>query len=127
MLGGETKSFTWVCFCFFVRNQVRSPNEVSKRAELDRNSFTVQDLIYLEDSPSYCTANRRINVPGTQGRFCNHTAGNEVLNSCENLCCSRGYTTHPIKRVEHCRCRFHWCCYVDCEECEWEETVSVCN
>ena len=114
-------------FHVLISNRAYEVSGASLRANAERSSFSVDDLIYLDPSPTYCVPNRRINIAGTRGRYCNASAGFEVTISCRNLCCSRGYTTRTIRRVEQCRCKFHWCCYVDCEECEWEETVSVCN
>ena len=47
--------------------------------------------------------------------------------SCDAMCCDRGYKTVREKRVERCKCKFHWCCFVQCEECYREVEVSTCN
>ena len=47
--------------------------------------------------------------------------------SCETMCCDRGFVTRREKRVERCKCKFHWCCFVQCEECYREVEVSTCN
>ena len=49
------------------------------------------------------------------------------IDGCELMCCMRGYTTRREKRVERCKCKFHWCCFVKCEECYREVEVSTCN
>lgn len=48
------------------------------------------------------------------------------IDGCGMLCCNRGYTTKREKRVERCKCKFHWCCFVECEECVTEVDVSTC-
>ncbi|XP_040578179.1 protein Wnt-4 isoform X22 [Lepeophtheirus salmonis] len=49
------------------------------------------------------------------------------VNGCNIMCCNRGFITRKEKRVERCKCKFHWCCYVECEECFREVQVSTCN
>ena len=49
------------------------------------------------------------------------------IDGCELMCCNRGYTTRRERRVERCKCKFHWCCFVECEECFNEVEVSTCN
>ncbi|KAI9579442.1 hypothetical protein GQX74_005979 [Glossina fuscipes] len=74
------------------------------------------DLIYLQASPNYCERNLLVGVQGTQGRICNRTL--RGLQSCDLLCCGRGYNTHQIRRTNQCRCEFKWCCQVQCDVCE---------
>ena len=47
--------------------------------------------------------------------------------SCAEMCCDRGHTKRTERRVERCKCKFHWCCFVQCEECYREVEVSTCN
>ena len=47
--------------------------------------------------------------------------------SCAQMCCGRGYTTMKTKIKERCKCKFHWCCYVECEECVRDVQISTCN
>ncbi|KAG7250539.1 hypothetical protein CRUP_031994, partial [Coryphaenoides rupestris] len=55
------------------------------------------DLVYLEDSPSFCRASRY--SPGTGGRGCAKDT------SCGSLCCGRGYNTATRLTSLSCNCQ----------------------
>jgi wingless-type MMTV integration site family, member 10 len=82
-------------------------------------------LFYFQKSPNFCEKDTLSDIPGTHGRRCNRTSiGSD---SCSSLCCGRGYNL--IKEVTNlrCNCRFHWCCFVECQTCEQVEWISICN
>ncbi|XP_023320891.1 protein Wnt-4 [Eurytemora carolleeae] len=83
------------------------------------------DLVYLVNSPDYCELDVKRGSLGTKGRECDPSS--KGIDGCDLLCCSRGYTTRRERRVERCKCKFHWCCYVECEECVRELQISTCN
>jgi len=87
---------------------------------------TDTDLVFLKESPTYCELNVEEGSLGTHGRECDPNAG-KGPESCETMCCDRGFVTRREKRVERCKCKFHWCCFVQCEECYREVEVSTCN
>nr|CAD7423542.1 unnamed protein product [Timema monikensis] len=66
------------------------------------------DLVYSEDSPDFCKANRKTGSLGTQGRQCNATSPG--VEGCELLCCGRGFDTRQVREKFNCKCRFKWCC-----------------
>lgn len=102
---------------------------------------TALDLVYLDESPDWCRANKQLQWPGklyhfaihnctckiinfffffcifsgTHGRKCNKTSSG--LDSCSILCCGRGYNTKKIVIHERCNCKFQWCCHVKCDTC----------
>ncbi|XP_065202949.1 protein Wnt-10a-like [Planococcus citri] len=84
-----------------------------------------QDLLYYQDSPTFCDRDPRVDFPGTTGRICNRKS--RGMDNCSSLCCGRGFSSLNQTRVEKCKCRFQWCCYVICEKCVNQEWVTVCN
>jgi len=83
------------------------------------------DLVYLVTSPDYCELDVKRGSLGTKGRECDPTS--KGIDGCDLLCCNRGHTTRRERRVERCKCKFHWCCYVECEECVRDVQISTCN
>lgn len=74
-----------------------------------------KDLVYLDESPDYCRYNPETGILGTSGRECNRTS--RAIDSCNLLCCGRGYRTILKKVKEDCNCKFFWCCRVECQQC----------
>ncbi|XP_044534661.1 protein Wnt-16 [Gracilinanus agilis] len=98
-----------------------------RRREKDPRKISVRkdDLLYINKSPNYCVEDRKLGIPGTQGRECNRTS--EGADGCNLLCCGRGYNTHVVRHVERCECKFVWCCYVRCRRCESMADVHTCK
>lgn len=62
---------------------------------------------------------------GTAGRVCNLTS--RGMDSCEVMCCGRGYDTSHVTRMTKCECKFHWCCAVRCQDCLEALDVHTCK
>ncbi|KYQ58803.1 Protein Wnt-10b [Trachymyrmex zeteki] len=82
-------------------------------------------LYYYQRSPNFCEQDPKIDIPGTAGRRCNKTSTGG--DGCSDLCCGRGYNVVRQRRTERCRCKFHWCCFVQCQNCTVEEWITVCK
>lgn len=84
----------------------------------------LKDLVYLEDSPKFCTKNPKLGIEGTIGRQCNDTSIG--VDGCDLMCCGRGYKTEELIVSERCNCTFHWCCEVKCNTCKIKKMVHTC-
>ncbi|XP_077555962.1 protein Wnt-11-like isoform X2 [Haemaphysalis longicornis] len=86
------------------------------------------DLVFRTKSPDYCARDARLGSPGTAGRRCNSSVawtGRSV--SCESMCCGRGFETRRQRVSERCRCRYHWCCFVECDTCHRWTQLQLCK
>ncbi|XP_012497158.1 PREDICTED: protein Wnt-3a [Propithecus coquereli] len=86
---------------------------------------TERDLVYYEASPNFCEPNAETGSFGTRGRTCN--VSSHGIDGCDLLCCGRGHNARAEQRREKCRCVFHWCCYVSCQECTRVYDVHTCK
>lgn len=82
-------------------------------------------MVFLENSPDYCEANKAIGSAGTGGRECNRTGTGR--GSCAVLCCGRGFDTIEVDDESKCKCKFHWCCYVKCKKCHYKIDKNFCK
>lgn len=84
-----------------------------------------EDLVYINKSPNYCLPNLPKGILGTSGRECNRTSNQ--ADSCDLLCCGRGYNTFVKQVTKRCQCKFVWCCTVKCKTCDEREDVHTCK
>ncbi|RUS89128.1 hypothetical protein EGW08_003136 [Elysia chlorotica] len=93
----------------------------------DRNHKrpTRSDLVYLEGSPDYCVQDSKLGSLGTEGRTCNKSSMG--TDGCDIMCCGRGYHTRVVKQHYKCECKFHWCCFVHCKDCQQWVELHTCK
>lgn len=100
-----------------VRIARRARNKLRRRDKTKRHvPVSPVNLVYVHRSPNYCRPNANKGILGTRGRLCNKTLNGPE--SCDLLCCGRGYNTQVLRYVERCHCKFIWCCDVQCKKCE---------
>ncbi|XP_054721996.1 protein Wnt-7a-like [Uloborus diversus] len=96
-----------------------------RRSKRSHRKPRPRDLVYLEKSPNYCEADPMKGSTGTVGRLCNRTSRD--TDGCDLMCCGRGYNTHQYVKTSQCNCKFHWCCYVDCNVCRERTELYSCK
>ncbi|XP_039765944.1 protein Wnt-11b-2-like [Pararge aegeria] len=99
---------------------------LAPRSPPRRHRRTKTRLRYVTPSPDYCEPDPAAGSLGTHGRKCNATLGGGV-GGCGRLCCGRGRRAVRSARLERCRCRYHWCCRVDCQLCRVITEDHFCN
>lgn len=105
-------------------------NKLQERITRDlRRAVSAKDkiLVYLDSSPNYCVRNSTVGSPGMLGRICR---GDEVsTDKCKSLCNACGLRHQTIQEVKtiKCKCKFVWCCSVQCDECTSKFSVTTCK
>ena len=83
-------------------------------------------LVYLDNSPDFCVRNVTAGSLGVLGRTCSEDGG---VDKCVSLCDScrlRSRTVEHSKQVP-CRCKFVWCCSIQCKECTKRYSITTCT
>ncbi|KAI1712171.1 wnt family domain-containing protein [Ditylenchus destructor] len=83
------------------------------------------ELVFIKSSPDYCEENSELGSPGTNMRECNVTSIGP--DSCESLCCGRGFNTQQIRVEEQCHCKYVHCCYIKCKRCAYVLDKHYCK
>ncbi|PFX34513.1 protein Wnt-5a-like isoform X2 [Stylophora pistillata] len=88
-----------------------------------------QSLVYLDDSPRYFVRNDSIGSTGMLGRSCRRDVSDdkykcELFTAICNSCGLNPITVEHYKRVK-CKCKFTWCCRVECETCTEKSYTEI--
>lgn len=92
-----------------------------------RLPFKKGTLIYSFDSTNYCNG-----TISTLGRECSQRSGVGVTKneaeSCNRLCHDCGLDIRRERKTQNntCKCRFIWCCKVECQSCSQEVERTFC-
>jgi len=110
----------------FVMKRKKNPGNRRDNSKLrSTNKKPPNDaLVFLKDSPNYCVRSAKHEFPGTVGRTCSTGYGTD---SCEDLCCGRGFRSVKVTTTDRCRCKFHWCCEIRCHKCTKVEIQHRCK
>ncbi|KAK4814500.1 hypothetical protein QYF61_021563 [Mycteria americana] len=116
------------------KRRMRAGNSADSRGATAETFHHVHatELIFLEDSPDYCTRNASLGHHGTEGRECLQTGKNLSQwekRSCRRLCTECGLRVEERRTevVASCNCKFHWCCTVRCEQCRQLVAKHFCT
>ncbi|XP_065178799.1 protein Wnt-5a-like [Sycon ciliatum] len=110
--------------------KVKAKKNALRLTPLDRDEgvktrIVATELSYVRQSPDYCRPNTTLSISGTRGRQCQELSTGD--DGCELLCCGRGYYAKRTVTTKKCKCRFHWCCRVVCDQCISAEETFHCN
>ena len=79
-------------------------------------------MLYLSDGPNQCRVTK--GYQSVSRRQC--VLDKSKTNSCDKLCCQRGYRERVIEVHSQCRCKFVYCCKVVCDTCKGSKKIFEC-
>ena len=103
-----------------------SPQQVLVVERENLQEVHTKKMIYFVPSPNYCIADPYYNITGIAGRECT-LDDTSSSGHCDNLCCDHGYETFTLEVAKLCKCKFIWCCKVECGTCYITETRYRCR
>lgn len=115
-----------------IRNVVSSSSDDQQASLLDASAGVFrspgkQELVYAYDSPNYCTASSYLKILGTVNRSCRKVK-RKHSDSCDSLCCGRGYDKRIVHKSEECQCEFDAVSVgVKCKTCEFALETFTCK
>ncbi|VDN57673.1 unnamed protein product [Dracunculus medinensis] len=111
---------------FAVQVAKRAKKRLRRKERSERKKpLRGNEIAYIHKSPNYCERDDSEGILGTKGRECNQSSLNS--DSCDLLCCGRGYNTKEESRISQCHCKFVWCCSVKCKTCTEKVLVHTCK
>ena len=83
------------------------------------------ELLYTENSPSFCQRDDTLGIPGVSHRICSKNSSD--ANSCSTLCCGTGYNQYLVRKESPCECKFKYCCFMQCKKCSERKLITACR
>lgn len=121
-------------FTNLISNTINDDKQPSRRSKSQMNpnsnkwSPDKSDLVYIHKSPNYCTANSELRLLGTVNRTCRKVNKQKYSDSCESMCCGRGYDKRIARKIENCQCEFDIVSVqLKCKTCELTKEVYTCK
>lgn len=106
-----------------VQNKGGVQNEGGIRNDFYALSKTHEDeMLYLDDDVNYCSTNK--GQYSSTGRRC--SLNDTRTDSCNKICCGKGYREQKIEVHTKCRCKFVYCCRVECDTCKRFDKIHEC-
>ena len=127
----------------------RSTSAPSSSSQSKEHANYKDELVFIERSPNFCKRDQRLDTLGTKGRICSivghpssgdnmatntttapatATSQDETsIQTCDYLCCGRGYSHRVVEVTSECDCQFQWCCSVKCKKCTKRVIEYYCN
>ena len=102
-----------------------SPRKFGKSPKEIRETPTKSELLYSENSPSFCERDDTLGTLGVSGRICSKNTTD--INSCRLLCCGQGYNEFWMQEESQCECKFKYCCSVQCKKCSRRILIAKCR
>ena len=115
------------------RSDDAEPNRVhSRHLKALHDRVKKRKLVYTTPSPNYCLSNPTLNIPGVLGRTCVVEPSSETKEAdvevCSDVCTSCGLEAVVLEEEVEvtCKCRFEWCCNVQCQKCKGTRSTVKC-
>ena len=100
-------------------------DQTRKTSKTARNTPTKTELLYTENSPTFCERDDTLGTPGVSGRICSKDPSD--ANSCRTMCCGTGYMEFWTKEENYCECKRTGCCSVQCKKCTKQKLIAKCR
>ncbi|XP_008832546.2 protein Wnt-8a [Nannospalax galili] len=126
--------YDWALKIEMDKHQLRAGNSAEGHWDPMETFFpgAEAELIFLEESPDYCTRNTSLGIYGTEGREClqrSHNASRWEQHNCGRLCteCGLQVEERRTEATSSCNCKFQWCCTVKCDQCRHVVNKYYCR
>ena len=92
-----------------------------KKVDVYQKSETHRDNLVYIDQVDHCLTK---GMYSSTGRRC--SLDNSKIDSCNKICCGKGYRVRKIEIHSKCKCKFVYCCEVKCDTCIRYDEIFEC-